>query len=182
MHVISIALGYSHTCAILDNKTLKCWGGNNRGELGYSTRVDSLTPTVINVGDSRYAVSIALGVSYTCAILDNTCWGSNNIGQLGDYTTIDRSTPSTLTILNNGRYALNISLGDQHSCAILDDDSIECWGRDTEGQLDGFTVLMNCNSLSSTPSSNLSAVYPYHKQCVICHSFFEANLRPKKCS
>ena len=108
MHVISIALGYSHTCAILDNKTLKCWGGNNRGELGYSTRVDSLTPTVINVGDSRYAVSIALGVSYTCAILDNTCWGSNNTGQLGDCTTIDQSAPSTLTILNNGRYAFII--------------------------------------------------------------------------
>ena len=76
-------VGYSHTCAILDNKTLKWWGGINRGQLGDSTRVESLTPTVINVGDSRYAVSIALGVSYTCAILDNTCWGSKNIGQLG---------------------------------------------------------------------------------------------------
>ena len=102
-HVISIALGYSHTCAILDNKTLKCWGGNgnNRGQLGDPTRVDSLTPTVINVGDSRYAVSIALGVSYTCAIVDNICWGSNDIVQLGDCTAIDRTTPSTVTLLNN---------------------------------------------------------------------------------
>ena len=58
-HVIYTALGYSHTCAILDNKALKWWGGNNRGQLGDSTRVESLTPTVINVGDSRYAVSTA---------------------------------------------------------------------------------------------------------------------------
>ena len=101
IHVISAALGYSLTCAILDNKTLKCWGGNNRGQLGVPSRGDSLTPTVINVGDSRYAVSIALGVSYTCAIIDNTCWGSNNIGQVGDCTAIDWSNKFTFTILNN---------------------------------------------------------------------------------
>ena len=30
----SLSLGGRHTCAILDNDTVKCWGRNNEGQLG----------------------------------------------------------------------------------------------------------------------------------------------------
>jgi len=30
----AIAAGNSHTCAILDNSSVKCWGGNAFGQLG----------------------------------------------------------------------------------------------------------------------------------------------------
>ncbi len=29
-----IAAGGSHTCAILDNSSIKCWGENDHGQLG----------------------------------------------------------------------------------------------------------------------------------------------------
>ncbi|HEX9230691.1 MAG TPA: RCC1 domain-containing protein, partial [Jatrophihabitantaceae bacterium] len=41
---ISIAAGLSHTCAILDDHTVRCWGTNLGGELGDGTRTDRLTP------------------------------------------------------------------------------------------------------------------------------------------
>ena len=31
----SVAVGYNHVCALLDNATIKCWGYNISGELGY---------------------------------------------------------------------------------------------------------------------------------------------------
>ena len=34
--VTAVATGYKHTCVILDNGTLKCFGKNTNGELGYA--------------------------------------------------------------------------------------------------------------------------------------------------
>ena len=95
-------LGNVHTCAVLDNLTLKCCGRNQFGQLGDSTTSNRYTPTPIDVGDETRVISIALGGDHTCAILDNAllkCWGSNARGQLGDSTTTNSSTPTTLLIL-----------------------------------------------------------------------------------
>ena len=42
IYVASIALGYGHTCVILESDALKCWGWNFYGQLGDSTLVASL--------------------------------------------------------------------------------------------------------------------------------------------
>jgi len=89
----AIAAGTYHSCAILDNASVKCWGYNANGRLG----IDNTTQmgddsgemaqlTGINLGTGRTATAIAGGNSHTCAVLDNTsvkCWGLNNRGQLG---------------------------------------------------------------------------------------------------
>ena len=67
----SIALGYRHSCAILDDTRLKCWGSNQFGQLGDSTTTTRTIPTEVDLGDDRHVISIALGYSHTCAILDN---------------------------------------------------------------------------------------------------------------
>ena len=90
--------GISHTCAILDNDKVKCWGSNYAGQLGYgdtnnrgdgpNEMGDSLP--YVNLGTGRTAVAIGTGsfmaIGHTCAILDNDavkCWGRNSYGQLG---------------------------------------------------------------------------------------------------
>jgi alpha-tubulin suppressor-like RCC1 family protein len=30
----ALAIGFGHTCALLDDATIKCWGLNQRGQLG----------------------------------------------------------------------------------------------------------------------------------------------------
>ena len=35
--VVSIASGYDHTCVILDNGSVSCWGQNSYGALGRGT-------------------------------------------------------------------------------------------------------------------------------------------------
>ena len=77
----AVSLGDSHTCAILDDDTLKCWGWNNNGRLGYGDTTDRTAPdatAVVDLGSGRTAKALSLGESHTCAILDDDtikCWG-----------------------------------------------------------------------------------------------------------
>ena len=83
-----------HSCALLDDSSLKCWGTNFRGQLGqgHTTYLgddpgemgDNLP--AIDLGTGRTAVSIAAHNLQTCAVLDDgsaNCWGTNDTAQLG---------------------------------------------------------------------------------------------------
>ena len=133
----AVSAGGSHTCAILDDDSLKCWGHNSYGELGDGTTTNRNIPIAIGLGASRSAKEISAGANQTCAILDDDslkCWGRNAFGELGDGTNDSRNTPTAID-LGVGRTAKSISLGAHHTCAILDDDSLKCWGHNYNGQL-----------------------------------------------
>ena len=69
-----LSAGGYHTCAILDNGDVKCWGRDNHGQLGDGgTYTNTIAPssTAIDLGTGRTAVAISAGGSHTCAILDN---------------------------------------------------------------------------------------------------------------
>ena len=121
----SIALGGSHSCALLGDGTMKCWGYNTYGQLGDGTTTDRTTP--VEVSGITTATSIALGLQHSCAVLTNSsvmCWGRNRYGQLGDGTTTDRITPVEVAGITT---ATSIALGASHSCALLTDGTMKCW-------------------------------------------------------
>ena len=92
--VIRIACGTNHTCALLANGSVKCWGQNDYGQLGLGDmdnrgdepeEMGAFLPTV-DLGTGRTAIALAAGGYKTCAILDDAsvkCWGGNTEGQLG---------------------------------------------------------------------------------------------------
>ena len=152
----AISSGYRHTCAILDNGSVSCWGENSDGRLGDGMLTDRSTPTqTSSLGTGRTAVAISSGKYHTCALLDDgsvSCWGDNGNYQLGDGTTTDRNTPTQTSSLGTGRTAVAISSGDYHTCAILDDGSVSCWGYNNQGRLgDGTTT----DRSTPTPTSSL---------------------------
>lgn len=75
---IDLAAGYTHTCALLEDKSVRCWGDNRRKQLGVTTRVTkSLSPKPV-VGLGGPVTMIAAGEYWTCALLENStvkCWG-----------------------------------------------------------------------------------------------------------
>ena len=146
----AITAGEFHTCAILDDRSLKCWGLNGYGQLGDSSNSNKNTPTPVDLGSNRKAYAIASGNNHTCAILDDhslKCWGYNTFGQLGDGSTDNKNTPVAIN-LGEGRSARAIISKDNHTCAILDDHTLKCWGKNSHSQLgDG-----NTNDLS-TPTA-----------------------------
>jgi alpha-tubulin suppressor-like RCC1 family protein len=46
--VLMISAGNNHTCALLESRVVKCWGGNGDGRLGDGTEVDRLTPVAVS--------------------------------------------------------------------------------------------------------------------------------------
>lgn len=148
----AVVAGNDHTCALLDDATVKCWGGNASGQLGLgdSTRRgdnagemgDALMP--VNLGSGRTAFGVEVGSSFSCALLDNLavkCWGVNSSGQLGIGNTATRGTSASHMgnnlapiQLGTGRTARRLSLGNAHTCVVLDNGSLKCWGLSSKGQ------------------------------------------------
>ena len=145
----AISAGESHTCAILDDNTVRCWGYGAFGQLGNVKSVnigDDETPASeppVDLGPGRTASAISAGNHHTCALLDNgtvRCWGFGANGQLGYANTAnigDNESPASAgpVDLGPGRTAKAIAAGRQHTCALLDDDSVRCWGAASFGQL-----------------------------------------------
>jgi len=93
-----LALGGAHSCALLNDGTVQCWGSANHGKLGNGNYVtDSVTPVaVVAVDGFSDVVSIDSQYMHTCAVTGSGqvyCWGLNYWGQLGDGTTTDQAEP-----------------------------------------------------------------------------------------
>jgi alpha-tubulin suppressor-like RCC1 family protein len=134
-----IAAADDHTCALLKTETVKCWGQNNKGQLGDGTTSDRSTP--VAVAGLTGVVAISLGDAYTCALLDNgavQCWGFNSFGELGNGTTTDSTSPVQVSGLTSGVQAL--SAGDAAACAVLISAQVDCWGDNTNGELGNGSV------------------------------------------
>jgi alpha-tubulin suppressor-like RCC1 family protein len=164
---VSIAAGFYHTCAILSDGTVKCWGYNDNGQLGDGTITSRLTPvSVSGITPANPAVSITAGFKHTCGILaDGTvkCWGSNNIGQLGDGTITSRLTPVSVSGITSVNPAVTITAGELHTCGILADGTVKCWGSNNIGQLGDGTITsrltpVNVSGITSAnPAVSISA-------------------------
>src|SRR5262249_6692812 len=89
-NVVQIAAGYQQTCAVMSDHTARCWGDDDRGELGASKLASSPLPEPV-ISDAMYdtltgVAEVVTGDVHTCARLtDGTawCWGSDEFSQLG---------------------------------------------------------------------------------------------------
>lgn len=94
--VLDVTIGDSHTCAFLTGGVIKCWGYNNKGQLGDGTIDEHTTPMPV-LGLAGTPIAVSAGEEHTCALLSDhrlQCWGNNEYGELGDSTNSNvRATP-----------------------------------------------------------------------------------------
>lgn len=152
--VVTVSNAATHTCAVLDNRRVKCWGDNSDWQLGYgdkytrghsSATMGEALPFV-DIGTDYEAVDVcAAGVSpnwsYSCALSTAgsvKCWGSGHvisadteIGSSWHLGTTPAEMGDNLPAINLGtsRYVTQLTCAKYDVCVILDNNQIKCWGQ-----------------------------------------------------
>ena len=140
-NVVSLSVGYNHTCAVDILGKASCWGDNTYGQLGGSDLVSSDTP--VEVTDSKgSAISdfteVSTGYAHSCAIhRDKTvsCWGLDDT-RLGHNNAKTFEAVNTPTLVYGVQNAISLSAGHSHTCSIVGiNGNIKCWGFNDFSQL-----------------------------------------------
>lgn len=143
----SVSIGWSHTCAVLDDATTKCWGDNREGILGLGDvaprgsqpgQMGDALPAV-DLGTGFTPSSVAAGQYFSCGVSTDgrvKCWGQNIDGVLGTAdATYHGESPDSMgdglpaVDLGAGVTATAVTAGAAHACALLADGGVKCWGR-----------------------------------------------------
>lgn len=152
--VKQVVAGRHHTCTLLQNSNVVCFGGNERGQLGIgsTTNVGDKAGSMgaalktVDLGSDFKPVSLASGDDFTCALsADGTikCWGANDQGQLGldlaapqmGVPPSDIHAPLLAVDLGTDQVAKDLACGRSHCCAVMLSDTMKCWGGNAYGQL-----------------------------------------------
>ena len=119
--VNQLALGGFHSCALLEEAAVQCWGDDRRGQGA------SFAQAVNQLGPVRH---IAMGLLHSCAVLSTGavfCAGNNGSTEaVAAAAVVPAGLPPAETL----------ALGDSHSCAMLSTGGVQCWGENTFGQTD----------------------------------------------
>ncbi|CAM9979780.1 unnamed protein product [Ectocarpus sp. 12 AP-2014] len=146
--VVAMSAGSDHTCAVLADGSLKCFGRNNNGQLGLDDTDDRGDEAfemgddlpAVSLGTNRTAVAVSAQGDRTCVLLDNgnvRCWGVAEYGALGggDETTTgngDGTIADSVDLGVNGTNTVGAIGGGP--CAVFQDGSLKCWGEGFYGQ------------------------------------------------
>ncbi|MBN1439623.1 MAG: hypothetical protein JW929_09460 [Anaerolineales bacterium] len=93
------------------------------------------------------ALAVSVNSTFTCALMSCgavNCWGDNTYGGLGDGTVHDSALPVAVQGLRGDIAA--IAVGSAHACALRTDGAMQCWGKNTSGQLGGGFVSNGSNT------------------------------------
>lgn len=114
-----IVAGGDHTCAILSDGRVFCWGRNSFGQLGLNSTTDSNIPIAVRgiPGSGASTLSgtlVAAGKSHTCAVDGGpvACWGR---------------TYGLLPVLVQGISATAIDARGNRTCIIDPNRAVLCW-------------------------------------------------------
>lgn len=178
---VAVATGASHSCALLANGRVWCWGLNDRNQLGDASGLGSSSTTPVQVSVTN-VVAITAGDAHTCALLANgqvRCWGDAGDNRLGNYvagtypitgtysapqTVVCGECPTSPPALTN---IAAISAGGQHTCAVSLTGEVYCWGKNDNGQCgqlhdDGVSfvarVLGGHRVVANTGTASLSSI------------------------
>jgi len=173
---ISVVAGGYHTCALLMDQSVACWGFNQSGQVdAVHAGSDWFQPNVVS-GVSG-AVAIAAGAYHSCAI-DGAgkviCWGYNADLELGvpqpsqggfaagNVGSAIIGGAITATQIAGGMGAGMVgttNYGGYHSCAILTSGRVGCWGYGAFGELSGIAVATSrANPLTPPTGTPVTAI------------------------
>ncbi len=164
-----VVAGNNHTCALLENGSLKCWGGDASGQLGLRTDItaDTKTPQVVP-GSNGVSQQVVTGDSHNCVRETNgvvKCWGANSFGQLGVGNNVNASTPQLVLGLTA---VTQLASSVYHTCAIETAGTVKCWGSNDNAQLGlGNTTSFNTPQAIASLNNIIQIATGYSHSCAL---------------
>ena len=148
---IDLAGGSDHTCSLLSDQTIVCWGNNAQGQLGRGGSVNTnnygptvrVTERVSNLPLSG-VVQISSGLDHLCALTKDAfvyCWGTRVEGQVAGDGINTLAGATTAIQAPTLRDIKQISAGGAHTCALTYTGTVFCWGNNSQSQLGDGTYV-----------------------------------------
>lgn len=126
----TITCGTMHSCALLGDGRVSCWGWNGLGQTGsdseYTTAARELVVPEIVPGISE-ATSIVAGRAHSCAKMKTGtwCWGESQLKSQQDTRGHSHNQPARVEDLADVE---QLVAKDETSCAVFQDKHVGCWG------------------------------------------------------
>ncbi len=127
--VATISASISHNLALMDDGTVRSWGGDADGELGVAAPElcglvnadEPCSAKPVPVPGLSGVTSVSAGFNFSLAVSRATvsAWGLNDAGQLGDGSLANSAVPVPVGHL---RSVSSVSAGEFHSLALLAGD------------------------------------------------------------
>ena len=132
--VTALAVGQENVCVLVTGGYVRCWGGNDAGQLGNATTAPSSVP--VTVSNLVSMTELAVGNNNACALAaDGTvhCWGKRYSAGIGGSLAAFLSVPVTVVVAVGGAPLtdiVDIRGSEVHTCARTGTGQQYCWGYD----------------------------------------------------
>jgi len=131
----AVTTGAWHTCGLVQDGALYCWGAITEGRLGIDSPDDLWWPTRVMEELDFHGLFVAAGRRHTCAIQDDGslwCMGIGLEGEIGVGDAVP-DPPAPVQLRDAGWESL--ALGDSFTCGLRAGGTLWCWGAGAIGQL-----------------------------------------------
>jgi alpha-tubulin suppressor-like RCC1 family protein len=172
-YAVQVTAGYGHTCAILDNSAVKCWGDGSSGQLGQEN-TNVLGDAPLEMGDVLKAIDLGTNLkpyqvfaasTHTCVLFEDRsvkCFGDNSNGSTGagdgdahGDQPGEMGTALPFLELENGLTVDQMSCARRHCCVVFaGPGTMKCWGINDNAQL-GLGDVLDRGSAKDQMGQNL---------------------------
>jgi alpha-tubulin suppressor-like RCC1 family protein len=146
--IASVSAGATHSCALMKNTEVMCWGHGLDYQLGQGAQANSTRATSVKINATTKLTGVTAvdaGEKFTCALKSRQiwCWGTNTYGQFGDslYAPAQYAVQTVTTILD----VVDIDTTKYNVCAvngtITSSRKVYCVGDNDYGQLGNRTMV-----------------------------------------
>jgi len=157
---VEIGVGSAHTCALLADGTVWCWGANGEKQLGVDVGTTANKPVELPGLKGRLKAFGGGGSGYTCAITtDNKvlCWGTSVLGT----DTLTTSRFDAKPVQTVSRVDLDnvraLATAYEFACALRD-DGVWCWGAGGAGELGTGNTDSSAVAVRTLAQTNITRI------------------------